>query len=95
MYPSDIDIVGETIRTLTAAPMVVQLSTYSVNGANSQSDVYESLVPRFTELNFSTTYVRADNSMMSFVFSRAVTLASDLESRFQSWLAERRRNARS
>jgi hypothetical protein len=31
--------------------------------------------------------------MMSFIFSRGLTLPSDLESRFQSWLAERRRGA--
>lgn len=93
MYPSDIAIVAEAIRGLPTAPIIVQLSTYSVNGANSQSDVCNDLVPRFTELNFSATFVRADNSMMSVVFSRGLTLASDLEARFQQWLAERRHSA--
>jgi hypothetical protein len=93
MYASDLAILARAVRRLPAAPIVVQLSTYSVNGANSQSDVYNDLVPRFRELNLSTTFVRADNSMMSFIFSRGLTLPSDLESRFQSWLAERRRGA--
>jgi len=87
MYSSDVTIVADATRQLPTVPIIVQLSTYSVNGANSQSDVYDDLVPRFTELNLSATLVRADNSMMSFIFSRGLTLASDLESRFQSWLA--------
>ena len=90
MYSSDLDIVGDTIRRLPAAPIVVQLSTYSVNGGNSQSDVFEVVVPQFTDRGFNATYVRADNSMMSFVFSRGITVASDLEDRFRSWLANRR-----
>lgn len=89
MYPSDIDIVRDTIGGLPA-PIVVQLSTYSVNGGNSQSDVFESLVPRFTEIGFTAGYVRADNSMMSFIFSRGITVAADLENRFRSWLVDRR-----
>jgi hypothetical protein len=90
MYSSDIDTIGDAIRRLPAAPIVVQLSTYSVNGANSQSDVFESLVPRFTAMDFTATPVRADNSMMSFIFSRGITVASDLENRFRSWLTDRR-----
>ena len=91
MYPSDIATVGKTIGTLQGTPILIQLSTYSVNGANSQSNVFDNLVPKFTEFGFATTYVRADNSMMSFIFSRGVPVASDLEERFQSWLARRRR----
>jgi hypothetical protein len=91
MYPRDIAIVADAIRRLPAVPVVVQLSTYSVNGANSQSDVYDDLVPRFTELNLSPTLVRADNSMMSFIFSRGLAVPSDLEIQFRSWLAERSR----
>ena len=90
MYSSDIDLLRGAIRQLPEAPIVVQLSTYSVNGGNSQPDVFESLVPRFTEFEFSTTYVRADKSMMSFIFSRGVTVPSNLEDRFRSWLADRR-----
>jgi hypothetical protein len=43
--------------------------------------------------DFAAMYVRADNSMMSFIFSRQVTMASDLENRFQSWLASRTKRA--
>jgi|SRR5947207_14684661 len=39
MYSSDIDIIANTIRRQPTAPIGVQLSTYSVNGANSQSNV--------------------------------------------------------
>ena len=42
------------------------------------------------EMDFSATYVRADNSMMSFIFSRGVIVPSDLEDRFRLWLADRR-----
>ena len=44
MYSSDIDLLRGAIRQLPEAPIVVQLSTYSVNGGNSQPDVFESLV---------------------------------------------------
>ena len=89
MYPSDIRILFHAIGALPDVPMIVQLSTFSVNNANSQCDVIESLVPEFTKNGFAAMYVRADNSMMSFIFSRQLTVASDLENRFQSWLASR------
>lgn len=90
MYSSDIDLLRNAIRERHEAPIVVQLSTYSVNGGNSQSDVFESVVPRFTEMGFSAGYVRADYSMMSLIFSRGVAVPLDLEERFRSWLADRR-----
>jgi hypothetical protein len=92
MYPSDIRIVCDAIAALPAVPMIVQLSTYSVNNANSQCDVIESLVPEFTKNDLAAMYVRADDSMMSFIFSRQLTVASDPENRFQSWLASRTKN---
>jgi hypothetical protein len=94
MYPSDIAVVREAIGKLPRAPIVIQLSTYSVNNSNSQSDVFDDLVPQFTGQGFVTTCVRADNSMMSFIFSRELSVPSDLEGRFQSWLEAHRRNAR-
>ena len=93
MYSRDIDLLRGAIRQQQEAPIVVQLSTYSVNGGNSQSDVFESVVPRFREIDFSATYVRADNSMMSFIFSRSVIVPSNLEDRFRLWLADRRSDA--
>ena len=90
MYPSDIAVVGKTVGKLSTTPILIQLSTYSVNGANSQSDVLDNLVPQFTELGFATTYVRADNSMMSYVFYRNLTVPSDLEERFRTWLGRAR-----
>lgn len=90
MYSSDIDLLRGAICQRQGAPIVVQLSTYSVNGGNSQSDVFENVVPRFTEMDFSATAVRADNSMTSFVFSRGVIVPWDLEDRFRLWLADRR-----
>lgn len=90
MYSSDIDLLRGAIRQRREASIVVQLSTYSVNGGNSQFDVFESVVPRFTEMGFSANCVRADYSMMSFIFSRGVTVPSDLEDRFRLWLADRR-----
>jgi len=87
MYPSDIPIVCNALRALPTVPMIVQLSTYSVNNDNSQCDVIGSLVPEFRKNNFAAMCVRADSAMMSFIFSRKVTVASDLENRFRSWLA--------
>lgn len=87
MYSGDVDIIGGMIGRLPGAPIVVQLSTYSVNGANSQSDVCASLVPRFARLDFAATYVRADSSTMSLIFSRGISVLSDMEDRFRSWLA--------
>jgi hypothetical protein len=74
-------------------PIVVQLSTYSVNGANSQSDVLDSVVPQFVKRGFAATCVRADNAMMSMIFTRDVSVEWDLEQRFPSWLVGRRHDS--
>ena len=76
MYSSNIDLLRGAISQRREAPILVQLSTYSVNGGNRQSHVFESVVPRFKEMDFSPTYVTADNSMMSFIFSRHRSLGS-------------------
>jgi len=88
MYPRDIAIVVAGIRGLPRVPLVLQVSTYSVNGANSQTDVLDDLVPQFANHGFTlAASVRADNAMMSMIFTRDMSVGSDLEPRFQSWLA--------
>ncbi|MGH6803272.1 MAG: hypothetical protein ACREC3_07880 [Methyloceanibacter sp.] len=91
MYPDDISIVGTAIRDLPRVPIVIQLSTYSVNGDNSQRDVRESIVPKFGDYGFEMAcYVRADNAMMSIIFCRDTSVASNLEAQFQAWLVRHR-----
>ena len=93
MYPSDIPIVGAAISGLPRVPILVQLSTYSVNGANSQADVLDNIVPKFARHGLGMAgCVRADNAMMSMIFTRDMSVVSDLERRFQSWLAGHRRD---
>jgi hypothetical protein len=90
MYPEDIARVRELISRLAKGPIIIQLSTYSVNGANSQSDVFDSVVSQFDELGFTIDYVRADNAMMSLIFSRDIRIPTDVEGRFRSWLVGHR-----
>ena len=90
MYPSDLPIVTAAIEGILELPIVIQLSTYSVNGANGQPDVFDNVAPVFSRHRFEAGYVRADNAMMSMLFTRGTPMVSDLENRFRSWLTGRK-----
>ncbi len=91
MWPSDIVRAGAAVLELGQGPVVLQLSTYSANNANSQDDVISSIEPLFNAsgLQLAAT-VRADGNMMSMVFARSVRPIQDarLEQRFEKWLAQ-------
>ena len=55
--------------------------------------VLDNIVPKFARHGLGMAgCVRADNAMMSMIFTRDMSLVSDLERRFQSWLAGHRRD---
>jgi hypothetical protein len=94
MYPGDVTLAGAAIRALPRRPIVVQLSTYSVNGPNRQPDVVDSIVPQFAHYGFEMACcVHADDAMMSMIFTRDISVMSNLEQAFQTWLADRRRDS--
>jgi hypothetical protein len=89
MYGSDATLSARAIAALPHVPLVIQLSTYNVNGANSQPDVIANLVPHFETHGLSlAACVRADKSMMSLLFTRDFSLDHSIERRFQEWHAE-------
>jgi hypothetical protein len=86
MYPSDIDIACAPMASLRSIPIIVQLSTYSANGGNSQEDVLDNVVPLFEAHGFATAgCVCADCAMMSMIFTRDTLVAADLAQRFHLW----------
>jgi len=90
MWPSDIVRAGAAVLGLGQGPVVLQLSTYSANNANSQDEVISSIEPLFNaaELQLAAT-VRADGNMMSMVFARNMhsIQKARLQERFAMWLA--------
>lgn len=90
MWPSDILRAGAAVLDLGRGPVVLQLSTYSANNANSQNDGIASIEPVFNAagLQLATT-VRADGNMMSMVFARDMRHIrnAQLQQRFTMWLA--------
>jgi hypothetical protein len=87
MYSTDIPIVAAAIAGLPPVPIVLQLSTYSPNGSNSQPDVIDNVVPLFAGHGFAlAACVRADNAMMSMIFTRDTSVESSLAQRFKLWL---------
>jgi len=89
MWPSDIVRAGAAVLDLEAAPVALQLSTYSANNANAQDDVVCCIEPLFRAagLELGAT-IRADGNMMSMVFARGVPAIqnAELQQRFTTWL---------
>lgn len=70
MYPEDLDIVKEALGQIDK-PIIVELSTYSANGDNTQEDVIAMARDRFAVVDLTLTEtVKANGNMMSMVFTR-------------------------
>lgn len=91
MWPSDIVRASAAVLELGPVPVVLQLSTYSANNANSQGDVISSVEPVFKAAGLAlAAKIRADHSMMSLVFARSVHPIREarLPQRFKKSLAK-------
>jgi hypothetical protein len=89
MWPGDILRAGNAVLGLSDCPIVLQLSTYSANHANSQEDVIAIVEPILAAAGLElAARVRADGNMMSLVFSRDAPLIRDaqLPQRFTAWM---------
>ena len=88
MYPGDFDLVGKFINAMDR-PTIVQFSTYSANGDNSQDDVVPMVEHRVAECGLvRRTTVTANGNMMSMIFTRNVPWAEEfgtLGFRFHAW----------
>ena len=75
-----------------AGPLVMQLSTYSVNGANTQSKVKAAVIARLNDTGLELlAVVKTDEQMMSLVLGRScpeaiVETMANMPARFESWL---------
>ena len=73
-------------------PVVMQLSTYSVNGANTQSKVKVAVASGVDRAGLELlAVVKTDDQMMSLVLGRSCTDAmvqtiTEMPARFESWL---------
>ena len=100
MYPEDLDRIGRAIQKRRTG-LLIQLSTYSANGPNSQRDVEQCALEKLKPFELERiAKVTANGQMMSLVFARGARDArgrveahqgwgddlTSLNERFQNWL---------
>jgi hypothetical protein len=87
MYASDIERINSALARCITVPTVVQLSTYSANGDNSQSAVVTQIGGLMALHGWKEpVVVRADGNMMSMIFVRGVDMVlGALPERFSAW----------
>ena len=88
MYPADLDRVVEATRSYPEN-VLLQLSTYSTNDGNGQSQVAECIRSRLEPNGFEeVAIVKPNGKMMSLLYQRRVSFSKELTSlpcRFQKW----------
>ena len=90
MTGSDLALVGRAVPT--TGSVVMQLSTYSVNGGNTQSKVQAAVKSSLDDIGLELlAVVKTDDQMMSMVLGRSCADAivqniSAMPERFESWL---------
>ncbi len=91
MYPEDLYLVAKAMKKIQT-PVMIQLSTYTANGNNSQPDVEQCIRDRLVDRDGGgieqIATVTAGGDMMSVVLARRVEWAGELTSlneRFQRW----------
>ena len=89
MYPEDLNLMVQEIKKIQT-PVMIQLSTYSAQDGNSQTDVEQCILDRLDRGGFERfANVAVNGNMMSLVFARGVPWVDKLTSlneRFQNWL---------
>jgi hypothetical protein len=89
MYASDLERLTTVVRGMPH--VIVQLSTYSANCANSQRDVIAAVTSLLNGCGLELlATVSANGQMMSLVLARGIGLSDSirsLASRYDSWLA--------
>lgn len=90
MYQSDLELVGSATQSIPGR-VLVQLSTYGVNGGNSQEAVKEAVTSTLRPFGLQlVALVRTDGEMMSLLLGRGLgdgPSFGDLPERFEAWLA--------
>ena len=91
LYPDDIELALRAMSNLEGG-ILIQLSTYDVNDANSQEAVISSIDSMLAPRGFTrSAVVRVNNKMMSLVYARNVSWSAELAglpSRFEKWLSK-------
>jgi hypothetical protein len=89
MYQSDLELVGSATQSIPGR-VLMQLSTYSVNGENSQEVVTEAVTSTLQPFGLQlVALVRTDGEMMSLLLGRGIgggPSLDDLPERFDAWL---------
>ena len=88
LYPKDLELALSALDAIRGGT-IIQLSTYSTNGANPQDAVIASVDEILTTGRFQrVAVVRVHGSMMSLVYARDVEWSNELTglpSRFEEW----------
>ena len=88
MYPEDLDRLVEATRPYKQN-ILLQLSTYSSNGGNTQPEVEVAIRSKLEPACFKeVAIVRPNKAMMSLVYQRGVDFSAELtsiSSRFDNW----------
>ena len=93
MYPQDLELVANAVQALPGQ-VLLQLSTYTANGGNSQDDVAPLVDCRLGAYGFErVAKVRVNGHMMSLIYTRGIEQDSKwaaelgtLHKDFQSWI---------
>ena len=90
LYPEDLDLAMDAVKSLKGG-ILVQLSTYSANGANPQGAVIASVDSILVGADFKRlAKVRVNGNMMSLVYARKVPWCAEitkLPDCFSAWLS--------
>ena len=96
LYQNDLKLVQDKLRDFDG-PVIIQLSTYTANGNNQQGAIIASVdgalmgggFERAIEVRPITTKGKPSKSMMSLVYCRKVSWATELKglpSQFETWM---------
>ncbi len=90
LYPQDLDTIGTASKGLPG-PVLIQLSTYTARGGNSQGVIIRLVDGCLGQFGFErVAKTHVDGNMMSLIYVRDVAWAHELAtlgSRFSDWLA--------
>lgn len=91
MTPADLKVIADAVEQIPGT-VVIQLSTYDVNGDNSQRDVEPVIVAGLESAGITLgAVVKTDEKMMSLILGRSSNAGfseglSTMPERFDSWL---------
>lgn len=92
MYTSDLAIIAKAITKISKPeiPIIIQLSTYSANNSNSQTDVIDTITAELCSSGLQISHVSADGNNMSLVLYQNIDASriQALGNIFNNWKSD-------